>query len=205
MRTARLPGAGSGITRITSVRLAMSASPRRPSVSPVVPHRPRAWCRRSLAWHQIPRRAVRAAHRDEIAEHATPARHQRDLGFAVEDALRLQDLEHRARDLRLLADSLERVADDAWAHRRRLRQLDRGLALGGAGDDAHLVHAVLLDRARHLTQAIHDLGLDALDHGGVTVVHRADVHRAKLVAPLLRLGRDLVADGLAHHVAVLEH
>src|SRR6185436_9577293 len=112
MSTARLPGAGSGITRITSVRLAMSASPRRPSVSPVVPHHPRAWCRRSLAWHQIPRRAVLAAHRDLIAEHATPARHQREIDFAVEDALRLHDLKHPARDLWLLADSLERVAVD---------------------------------------------------------------------------------------------
>ncbi len=89
-----------------------------------------------------------------------PARHQRDRRLALGQALGLEDLEQRLRDLGVLRDLRERLAHDLRPHRRGLGELDGRLALGGAGDDAHLVRAVLLDRRGHLAQAVDHLLLD---------------------------------------------
>jgi MFS family permease len=87
----------------------------------------------------------------------------------------------------------QRAADDERPHRRRLGELDRRLPLRRAGDQVHLVGAVLPDRGGHLPQPVHHLLLDLLDHVAVAEMDLADVDRAERIAPVLRLRAHLVA------------
>ena len=56
-----------------------------------------------------------------------------------------------------------------------------------------------------MPQAVDDFALDLADHADVAEVDLADVNRAQLVAPLVGFRGDLVADVVAHCVAVYHH
>jgi len=142
---------------------------------------------------------------DELAEQFGVARDEGDAGFAGNDVLRFQHAEQRAGDVRVLRDLFQRQSHDLRAHGGGLGKLDGGLLFGGAGDDVHLVGAVLLDGGGDLPQPVHDLFLDLLDHAGVAEVHFADIDGAEAVTPFLRERRDFLAHGQAHGMPVLQH
>jgi len=133
------------------------------------------------------------------------ARDERDVGVAANDVLRFQHGEQGARDVRVLRDLFQRQPHDLRAHGGGLGELDGGLLFRRAGDDVHLVGAVLLDGGGDLPQPVHDLFLNLLDHAGVAEMHLADIDGAEAVTPRLRLRGDFGAHGLAHGMPVLEH
>ncbi len=133
------------------------------------------------------------------------ARDECDVGFAGNDVLRFQHGEQGVRDVRVLRDLFQRQPHDLRAHGGGLGKLDGGLLFRRAGDDVHLVGAVLLDGGGDLPQPVHDLFLDLLDHVRVAKMHLADINRAQAVAPRLGLRRDFRAHGLAHGMTVLQH
>ena len=142
---------------------------------------------------------------NELAQQFGVARDERDAGFAGNDVLRFQHIEQGAGDVRVLRDFLQRRPHNLRAHGGGLGELDGRLLFGRAGDDVHLVGAVLLDGGGDLPQPVHDFFLDLLDHTGVAEMDLADVNRAEAVTPFLRLRGDFLAHGLAHGMAVLQH
>ena len=127
------------------------------------------------------------------------------MAGAFEEAFHFQHAEQRFGHHAVAGDFHQGVAHDLRMHGIGLRALNRDGALGGAGDDAHLVRARLLDGGGDLAETIHDLGLDLRDHVLVAEMHFVDIDGAELVAPFVALGRDFFAHGLAHSVAVFEH
>ena len=65
---------------------------------------------------------------------------------------------------------------------------------GGAANNADLVGAVLHNRRSNLTQAVDDFFFDLSDHARVAEMHFADVNRAQLIAPFVRLGRHFLSE-----------
>ena len=140
-----------------------------------------------------------------MAQQFGVARDQRDVGFAGNDVLRFQHVEQGVRDVRVLRDLFQRQPHNLRAHGGGLGKLDGGLLFRRAGDDVHLVGAVLLDGGGDLPQPVHDLFLNLLDHAGVAEMHLADIDGAEAVTPFLRLRGDFLAHGQAHGMPVLQH
>src|ERR1700730_4936093 len=87
----------------------------------------------------------------KFGENPTLLRYQGDTGLAFDDLLNLENLKHGSFNFRVGCDSVQRLADNARSHGGGFGELDGSLALGGAGDDADLVGAILLDGRGHLT------------------------------------------------------
>jgi hypothetical protein len=68
----------------------------------------------------------------DVAEDFLIAGDEGDLGFAVDDVLGFQNLEHGLKNFRILRDFLQCDADDLRAHGCGFGEFDCCLTLGGA-------------------------------------------------------------------------
>jgi len=116
---------------------------------------------------------------DQLPQQFGVARDERDVGFAGNDVLRFQHGEQGVGDVRVLRDLFQRQPHNLRAHGGGLGKLDGGLLFRRAGNDVHLVGAVLLDGGGD--RPVHDLFLDLLDHARVAEVHLADMAGAGAV------------------------
>ena len=96
-----------------------------------------------------------------------------------------------------------RFTDNFGAHGLGFTKFDGSLTLGGAGDNAHLVGAVLTNGRCDLAQPVDDFFFDLFDHCGIAKVDFAHIDRAEFVTPFVGFGRDFVAHSLAHGAARL--
>src|SRR5712692_11203044 len=145
--------------------------------------------------------------RQQIREHpcVRTRRKHGDARSAGENSLGRKDIEQRLGYRGFAGNLLKSLAQSGWANGGGFCELNRGLAFRGAGDHTHLVGSGLADGGGHLAQGVHYLLFNLVDHAGVAEVDLADVNGAELIAPRLRLVRNLGAHGLAHVVARLEH
>ena len=79
------------------------------------------------------------------------------------------------RHLGILGNFVEGDPDNLRAGGSGFGEFDGRLAFRGAGDNTNAVCAVLFDRGSDLTQPVHDLAFDLLDHSTVSEVNFADV------------------------------